>query len=73
MPRPKSTPKRNVRPAHTKTPDIDKLLRAALDALTGVVWRDDAQVAEVSVRKMVAAYGEQTGVMVTVIPWEETR
>jgi crossover junction endodeoxyribonuclease RusA len=26
-------------------PDLDKLLRAALDAMTGVVWRDDGQVA----------------------------
>lgn len=26
-------------------PDLDKLLRAALDAMTGVVWRDDSQVA----------------------------
>lgn len=25
-------------------PDIDKLSRAVMDALTGVVWRDDAQV-----------------------------
>lgn len=33
-------------------PDADKLLRAFFDALTGVVWRDDAQVATVSVRKL---------------------
>jgi Holliday junction resolvase RusA-like endonuclease len=33
-------------PAYVPTkPDIDKLLRAVLDALTGVVFRDDAQVA----------------------------
>lgn len=29
----------------TVTPDLDKLVRAVLDALTGIVWRDDAQVA----------------------------
>ena len=29
---------------HTVKPDIDKLSRAVLDALKGVVWRDDAQV-----------------------------
>lgn len=29
----------------TRTPDIDKLARAALDALTGVAFLDDKQVA----------------------------
>lgn len=29
------------------TPDIDKLLRSCLDALTGVLWKDDAQVVEI--------------------------
>lgn len=36
-------------------PDTTKLLRAVEDALTGIVWRDDAQVVEQTVRKM---YGE---------------
>lgn len=27
-----------------KKPDVDKLQRAVLDALTGIVWQDDAQV-----------------------------
>ncbi len=29
---------------HTKKPDLGKLVRAVEDALTGVVWKDDAQV-----------------------------
>lgn len=29
---------------HITKPDLDKLLRCAKDALTGLVWRDDAQV-----------------------------
>lgn len=33
------------------TPDVDKLVRACLDALTSVVWRDDAQVAQLTARK----------------------
>lgn len=33
------------------TPDIDKCLRSTFDALKGVVWIDDAQVAEVTARK----------------------
>lgn len=29
---------------HATKPDLDKLIRAALDAMTGVCWRDDSQV-----------------------------
>jgi len=36
----------------TNIPDIDKLLRAVLDAMTGVVYRDDAQVAKIEGRKI---------------------
>ena len=36
---------------HTCKPDADKLLRAILDALTGVVFKDDSQVAYCLVRK----------------------
>lgn len=36
---------------HTKAPDATKLLRSTEDALTGVVWRDDAQVVEQEVSK----------------------
>ena len=34
-----------------KKPDVDKLVRALFDALKNVVWRDDAQVADVRARK----------------------
>ena len=53
FPRPKShyrTGKRSselregVPHAHTSKPDIDKLERCVLDALTGIVWKDDSQV-----------------------------
>lgn len=36
---------------HTSKPDLDKLVRAVLDALTGVAWRDDSQVCLVNARK----------------------
>lgn len=29
---------------HVQKPDIDKLIRAISDSLTGVIWRDDCQV-----------------------------
>lgn len=42
LPRPVSLPKKIT--SHTKRPDVDKLARAALDALTGVFFKDDSQV-----------------------------
>lgn len=36
-------------------PDTTKLLRAVEDALTGIVWRDDAQVVEQAARKVYGA------------------
>jgi Holliday junction resolvase RusA-like endonuclease len=44
-------------------PDCTKLLRGVEDALTGVVWRDDAQVIEQAVTK---TYGTPEGVQVVV-------
>lgn len=32
-------------------PDLDKIVRSTVDALTGILYRDDAQVVEISVRK----------------------
>lgn len=39
-------------------PDTDKLLRAVLDALTGVGYRDDAQVAWVRMAKVYGPRGQ---------------
>lgn len=51
----KHSTKKGLRPDapqyHTSKPDADKLLRAILDALTGVCFRDDSQVAYCLVRK----------------------
>lgn len=44
-------PKSATRKLPTVKPDIDKLVRAVLDALTGVIWRDDSQVIELSANK----------------------
>ena len=40
------------RKAMTTKPDADKLSRAILDSLTGVCWRDDAQVVDLRARKV---------------------
>jgi Holliday junction resolvase RusA-like endonuclease len=53
MPRPKSCPK--FAHYHTKRPDLDKLLRCVEDALTGIVWKDDAQVCSVTTAKFYTA------------------
>jgi crossover junction endodeoxyribonuclease RusA len=36
----------------TKKPDLDKLVRASLDALTGIVYADDNQVCSIVVQKV---------------------
>lgn len=52
LPRPKSAPKSVLYP--TKKPDLDKLIRAALDALTMVVFKDDSQVVTLETTKRFA-------------------
>ena len=47
-------------------PDIDKLIRAVLDALTDVLWDDDSQVLEIMIRKKYQKDGEGPGVQVKV-------
>ena len=65
LPRPASAPK-NKKALASKRPDIDKLARAVLDALTDVVFQDDSQVVELVAQKYIANPGEQPGVMVSV-------
>lgn len=71
MPRPKSqTRKKGPNPElpHVKRPDVDNLAKAVLDALTGVLWKDDGQVQRLAVTKVVAAGGADPGVDV-VVEW----
>ena len=68
LPRPKAL--RAAIVPHTKRPDIDKLVRAACDALTGIVWHDDAQVVELVAVKRYAetGAGPRVDVRVTLEP-----
>lgn len=50
----------------TGRPDIDKLARAVLDAITGVIIRDDAQVVSVSAGKLYATNGRGPCVEISV-------
>ena len=47
--RPKSVNKKRL--GMTVRPDLDKLVRALLDALTGVLFQDDSQVVGIIARK----------------------
>lgn len=53
--KPKSSPKKRLLP--DRRPDLDKLTRALLDSLTGVFYRDDAQVCRLIVDKIFGAPG----------------
>ena len=68
LPRPKSHyGKHVIRPSAphwpTVRPDAGKLERAVLDALTGTLYRDDAQVVDLHVTKR---YGEPARVEITI-------
>lgn len=72
MPRPQSHYSKNktgatLRPTapamHTSRPDLDKLIRCVKDALTGIAWRDDSQVSELTATKM---YSERPGVEIII-------
>lgn len=48
---------------HTKKPDIDKVTRAVLDAITNVVIEDDSCVVQLEASKR---YGQKPGCVITV-------
>lgn len=64
LPRPKALGKR-AKP-HITRPDADKLARGVLDALTGVIWRDDSQVESLVVTKQYAGIGESPRALIRV-------
>ncbi len=61
LPRPASAAKRIFAPA--KKPDASKLLRSVEDALTGIIWRDDAQVVDAHAHKRFADEGPPCAVL----------
>lgn len=54
-------PKTVSRPEPSVAPDLDKLVRGVLDALTAVMYRDDGQVTRLTAQKV---YGERPGVWI---------
>lgn len=66
LPRPKSLPKRITH--MVKKPDLDKLVRSTLDALSGVSYADDNRVTRLIASKRYVRDGEHTGAHLTVEP-----
>ena len=67
MKRPLSTPKSKPTPPAVKKPDLDKLERAILDALTGIVYNDDSQITIMRSKKRIAEIDEVPGCFITVL------
>jgi crossover junction endodeoxyribonuclease RusA len=66
MPRPAATPVRTT-PHAIRRPDLDKLCRAVLDALTSAgTYEDDARVVTLRATKRLAERNESTGCHVSV-------
>ncbi|MDP7706824.1 RusA family crossover junction endodeoxyribonuclease [Mycobacterium sp. TY815] len=66
MPRP-TYMARTTTPPHTSPPDVDKLVRGVLDALSGTLIVDDAQVTSLGdTHKRYADPAEPPGVHITV-------
>ena len=67
---PKSWPKWKIKAAladkigHSTVPDLSNYVKAAEDALTGIVWVDDAQVVSTSSGK---EYSKDAGMMIKII------
>lgn len=61
MPRPKSV-KKTTNSIHLTKPDLDKLARTVLDALTGIAYKDDSQVICCT---LIKKYGNKPGVKIT--------
>ena len=67
LPRPLATPKRRT-PEATKKPDLDKLERAVLDAISSAgVWPDDSYVVRMSSSKRLAELDETPGCLIRIV------
>lgn len=67
MPRPKALRDR-LAPPMVQAPDLDKLVRAVGDALTGITYTDDRQITHITASKRRANPGEDTGARVKIAP-----
>ena len=56
---------------HTHKPDLENVQKALADALTGIAWKDDVQIAQVHGRKFICGVGESVGVFCRIDALEE--
>ena len=68
LPRPKSKNKKNFADElpHTSRPDVDNLFKSTVDALTGVLWKDDKQIFATTIKKFYHKRGDMPRVIVDV-------
>jgi Holliday junction resolvase RusA-like endonuclease len=69
FPRPASMTKKrgnNQLVACVKKPDCDNLAKSVADALNGIAYKDDAQIAELYVRKLICSPETRVGVSITI-------
>lgn len=64
LPRPKSAGTGSL---PSKRPDVDKLARGCLDAMTGIAFADDAQIVTLTARKLYARPGSGTGARISIV------
>lgn len=70
MPRPKSWGRRRQDPM-VQRPDLDKLVRAVCDAVTGIAIDDDSQITRIHAMKVRAEHDAPTGALITIKEVEE--
>ncbi len=70
FPRPKATAKKHGRLRKSTKPDIDNCAKSVLDALNGLCYHDDGQVAELTISKWTAGPDEQPSVLVVIGQFE---
>lgn len=56
---------------HASKPDLENIVKAFQDALTGIIWADDSQIAELQASKVYAAGDEQPHVEAEIEALEE--
>jgi len=59
------------RPRPSVRPDVLKLMRGTEDALTDVVWTDDARVVDMHISKHYCSDGDTNGAEIAVMPADE--
>ena len=68
--RPKSVSSKK-RPEVTVKPDLDKLTRAVIDAMTGIMYDDDCQVIHILAKKQYVDFEKLEGVYIEILLPEE--